>query len=80
MWCFLRVDARKKHKCIRGCRINEGDTYFVYEIGAGWGNDWKFCAGCMAMILYFKDVDKLPPSPYTHWNVEKQEPVRVKEK
>ncbi len=31
----------------------------------------------MAMILYFKDVERMPPVFDTHWDFEKQ-PVRVK--
>jgi hypothetical protein len=67
--------ARKEHECVRGHTIKTGDTYYKHLIGGGWGNDWKFCAGCMAMILYFMHVDKLPPEVYTHWDTTKQEPV-----
>jgi hypothetical protein len=73
------VDARKEHNCIRGHLINDGDVYFKFNVGAGWTSDWKFCAGCTAMILYFKEVDKLPPVFHTHWDLEKKEPVRLKD-
>ncbi len=33
----------------------------------------------MAMILYFKEVDKLPPSTRTHWDLKQQKPVRIRE-
>lgn len=64
---------------MRDCTIKAGDTYFIHEIGAGWGNDWKFCASCLAMILYFKDVDRLPPDMYSHWDIQAGEPVLLRE-
>lgn len=70
--------ARKEHECIRGHAIKTGDTYYK-RIIAGWGRDWKFCTSCMAMVLYFMDVDKLPPEMFTHWDVEAQTPVSRKE-
>jgi hypothetical protein len=73
------VNARKDHKCIRGCHIKDGNIYFKRMIGAGWGDDWKFCAGCMAMILYFMEVDKMPVYSNTHWDVVAKEPVRIKQ-
>ena len=72
---WQRVRARKKHECIRGCRIHAGDFYFKHKLGAGWTDEWKLCAGCMAMILYFTEVDKLPVVFHTHWDLQKQEPV-----
>jgi hypothetical protein len=44
--------------------------------GASWGSEWKFCAACMAMILYFKGVEHMPPVFDTHGGFEKK-PVRV---
>lgn len=76
---WRNVKARKQHKCMRGCPINEGDIYFHHAIGVGWGDVWKFCAGCMAMILYFKEVDQLPPVHSTHWDVAQEKPVWVEE-
>jgi hypothetical protein len=73
------VDARKEHKCIRCHLIKNGDVYFQHDIGRGWGSAWKFCAGCMAMILYFMEVDKLPPYLDTHWDLEQERPVRLAE-
>ena len=67
--------ARKEHECIRGCRIEEGHIYFKREIGAGWGSEWKVCAGCMAMILYYKEVYNLPRYIYSHWNIDNSKPV-----
>ena len=73
------TQANKTHECMRGCIIKKGDTYFKTETGGGWGTDWKFCASCTAMILYFKEVDKLPRSFYTHWDLEKKTPVRLED-
>ena len=74
---WREVTARKKHECIRGCEIEDRNVYFQLPTGGGWGTEWKFCAGCVAMILYFKEVEKLPPCFYTHWDEEVQAPVRV---
>lgn len=71
--------ARKDHDCIRGCDIKAGDTYFKYGIGGGWGSDWKICAGCTAMILHFKEADKLPVYMYTHWDIEAEKPTNLEE-
>jgi len=76
---WREVQARKEHDCMRGHEIHRGETYFQYQIGAGWGNDWKFCAGCMAMILYFQQVDQLGAVWFTHWDRETEGPVRVTE-
>ncbi|MBI5841249.1 MAG: hypothetical protein HZB19_14215 [Chloroflexi bacterium] len=75
---WTTVTARKKHECIRGHEIKEGDVYCKHNVG-GWGSDWKFCVGCMAMLLYFWKVDELPLSMFTHWNYEEGRPVRVKD-
>src|SRR3972149_1508007 len=56
------VTARKDHECMRGCAIKRNETYFQYALsGVSWGGEWKFCAACMAMILYFKGVEHMPP-------------------
>jgi len=52
--------ANKDHKCKRGCIIREGDIYFKYITGIGWGQYLKICAGCMAMILYYMKAYELP--------------------
>ncbi len=67
--------ARKKHRCERGCAIKEGDAYFRYITGPAWGDHLSICAGCMAMILYFAEVDKLPPYMSTHWDFATQQPI-----
>lgn len=72
------VEARKDHKCMRDCKIKKGDVYFLQEVGVGWTDNWKFCASCLAMILYFKDVDKLPPVMYSHWDIEAKRPVLIR--
>lgn len=69
--------ARKSHDCIRGHLIKVGDTYFHYQVFGAWGSDWKLCAGCMAMILYFQEVDKLKPYMFTHWGIENNQPICV---
>ena len=70
-WQWRGVDARKDHICVRGCAIKDGDEYFQKRHGyGGWGSDLKFCAACTAMILYCRDVDKLPPAYFTHWDTE----------
>jgi hypothetical protein len=71
--------ANKEHECIRGCTIKPGHRYFRYSTGIGWGDYLKICAGCMAMILYFLNVHKLPYYWYTHWDRVKHEPVRRSE-
>lgn len=73
------TDARKKHECIRGCEIKANGIYFKRAIGRGWGSDWKICAGCMAMILHFKEVDKLPTYMFSHWDFEAEKPVNMEE-
>ena len=72
------VTARKEHECIRGHIIKAGDIYCQHAV-AGWGSDWKFCLGCMAMVLYFGKVNEMPPQMFTHWDYEKKRPVRVDE-
>lgn len=65
---WSEVRAQKAHACERGCEIRAGEHYFKYLLGMGWGNDLKFCIRCVAMILYFADVDKLPAVFDTHWD------------
>ena len=56
-YSWRSVDARKNHECIRGCTIKAGSIYFHRALGAWtWNDESKFCASCMAMILYFKEV------------------------
>ena len=91
-WYWRETSARKKHDCIRGCRndfshgkekhgksIRPGDNYFKLSLSATWGDDLKICAGCMAMILYFKDTHKMPPTYFTHWDRETKSPTRIDE-
>lgn len=74
------VQARKGHECIRDHTIRPGEVYFHREVGGGWGSEWKFCAGCTAMILYFQGVDKLPIQWSTHWDRQADRPVIISEK
>ena len=69
--------ARKEHECARGCQIEQGEAYYKYRLGAGFGDELKFCAGCMAMILYYKQVQNLPLYMDTHWDVENAEAVTI---
>jgi len=74
------VKAQKEHECIRGHKIKVSDIYCKNSAGGGWGNDWKFCLSCAAMILYFLDVEKMPPYTSTHWNYAENESVLIEEK
>jgi hypothetical protein len=69
--------ARKAHACIRGCSIEDGRIYVLQIIGAGWGQDLKFCIQCAAMVFYYMRVYRLAPYMKTHWNRDSQEPVTV---
>jgi|GEM_PF-2011446 len=71
--------ARKEHQCMRGCAIKPRDIYFSNSTGGAWGSEWKFCAGCAAMLLYFREVDRLPHVYDTHWDREAKRPVCVTE-
>jgi hypothetical protein len=73
------VSARKQHQCERGCSIENGHAYFQQAFGGGWGSELKLCAGCMAMILYYLEVDKLPRRRFTHWDPQAKEPVSSEE-
>jgi hypothetical protein len=74
---WQEVRARKEHTCMRGHTIQPGEIYFQHAIGLGWGDDWKFCAGCSAMILYFLHVDEMPPLGFTHWDREAKRAVYI---
>lgn len=73
------VQAHKEHKCVRKCSIAAYDIYFLEDAGQvlDYSTAPKFCPGCMAMILYFKEVYDLPPISYTHWNMEMKKPVKI---
>ena len=76
-WRWLK--ARKDHKCNRGCTIEDGDIYFRTTYASDWDANPQVCAGCMAMILYYKEVHRLPPVRYTHWDYEKEQAVKVEQ-
>jgi hypothetical protein len=76
---FKETKAQKDHECERGCLIKNGDKYYQHIVGAAWGSELKLCAGCMAMILYFLDMEKYRPYIYTHWHFGKQEPIKLQE-
>jgi len=67
------VTAKKEKECLRNCKISCNDIYFARRISGG-----KFCAGCTAMILYLRDVHKLPPVTATHWNTAVGRPIHQK--
>jgi len=73
------VKANKDHICTRGLRHQAERSVFQVAKRAGWDGELKVCAGCLAMILYFKQVHELPPYMKTHWDVVEQRPVRLDE-
>jgi hypothetical protein len=73
--CWTIRKANKDHECSRGCAIRAGDFYFIHSGGGSDG--MKMCARCMAMVLYFKNVDGLSAYRYSGWDWEHQEPARV---
>lgn len=73
---FRQVNARKDHKCARGCSIVRGEIYFR-EAGAGeWDGFARLCVPCVAMILYYRGVSEMPVSFATHWDPSEQASVR----
>jgi hypothetical protein len=76
---WREVQARKEHDCMRGHTIRPGEVYFHHLVGGGWGSEWKFCAGCVAMILHFREADKLPTQWFTHWDRQAERPVTISE-
>jgi hypothetical protein len=60
---------------LRGHKIRQGDRFIKYNEGRGWGNGLDLCLGCISMILYFKEVDELPPIAYTYWDFDESKPV-----
>ena len=73
---WREVDSRKEHRCVRGCIIPKDRIYFHYvSVSMAWGDDLKFCVSCLAMILYFKEVGKMPPAFYTDWDIKAKKPI-----
>ena len=76
-WCLWRIrNANKEHECARGCTIRAGDAYFIWS-GDSSNDGLKLCVICMAMILFFKNVDKLTGYRYSAWDSGHKEPVRI---
>lgn len=73
------VKARKKHECIRGCKINRGDIYFREDYIAAYSTGPVLCAGCMALVLYYQQVYNIPVVFRSHWDLEQQEPVLIEQ-
>jgi hypothetical protein len=71
--CIRKAYDKVGQKCVRNHVINDGDVYFVRERFKL--NDPPFCAGCMAMILYFLEVSKEPQVDFTHWDLKNGKPV-----
>jgi len=70
------TEARKEHRCVRGCRIQDRHVYYQYETGPGWGDHIKFCLPCVAMVLYFQGVAEDPNYPEWFWDPESERSVR----
>jgi len=75
-WLLWRIrQANKEHQCARGCVIKPREYYFIQS-----GEDidgLRMCAKCMAMILCFKNVDKLPEYRHLAFDSQHEEPVEV---
>lgn len=74
LWMDWRsCNARKEHECERGCTIRDGDLYFQYRTGAGWGDYLKLCMGCTAMVFYFNRTHELPRYTSSEWSLDKDD-------
>jgi len=75
-WLLWRMRrANKEHRCARGCSIKASEYYFI-ESGED-TDGLKMCAKCMAMVLFFKNMDRLPGYRYSAWDPGHEEPVMV---
>ena len=72
------LNARKEHECVRRCRIKPGEIYFKNKVGGGYSGYLKLCAGCMAMVLYFMNIEEYAPQMYTHWDIVDERPIKIK--
>lgn len=72
---YNETRARKDHDCQMGHKISNNDIYFQY-LDHGWGSGIKFCARCIALILYVSEVHNKPPYMFTKWDTENQTPSR----
>lgn len=76
-WLLWRIrKANKDHECARGCNIKSGEFYFIHS-GDHSTDGTKLCARCMALVLYFKNVEKLKPYRFFGWDYQRCEPKRV---
>lgn len=77
-WLFWRIrKANKDHECARGgCNIKNGEFYFIHS-GDDSTDGMKLCARCMALVLYFRNVEKLKPYHFIGWDYEHCEPKHV---
>jgi hypothetical protein len=74
---WQEVRARKMTRCVRGCKIEVGHTYFRHTPLKS--PDVRFCAACTAMILFFNRVWELPVALYVAWDPERQETVHPRQ-
>ena len=73
-WLYWEIRrANKDHECVRGCSIKSSEQYFKSD-GSSVG--LKMCARCMAMVLFFKNVDELKPCHYLGWDGRRSAPKR----
>lgn len=73
----LNPVAKIEHTCVRGCKIQPGESYFKYQYYPSYGIYLCICATCAAMILYFSRVEKLGPYMYTHWDEVEKKPIKI---
>ncbi|MCP5018644.1 MAG: hypothetical protein GY938_25695 [Ketobacter sp.] len=71
------VRARVEHDCVRDCLIEPRDVYFKSPAGSFILGESKFCAGCFAMIYWFREADRLPPVRYDQWDADTKQPILV---
>ena len=55
---WIMRKAIKDYECARQCVIKSGEHYFIS--GFGQSGYMKLCARCMALVLYFNNVEALP--------------------
>jgi hypothetical protein len=72
---WREVRANKAHECVRECRTERYTSYSTDDVITCQG--LRICAGCMAMVLYFKKAYHLPPEIYTHWDYAEHKPVLI---
>ena len=69
-------EARKPHKCVRGCEIKPRDLYYSRDYDSSWNSGLKFCTACLAMILYYKGVSDISRGSKWLWNIQTEQSHR----